>query len=159
MTDDSGRDGRVSRRKFVLASGAVGLTALAGCSGSGGSGSEGPGGSGGSGGTTTTGDSTALSGTVDIAGSSTVFPLATALAREPVSEAGAELLDAFDDPESLIYEPVEVTRAPEEALNAGETESGAEGEGRLVASVGAHLDDGGETPAAEAEEMCVDPTG
>jgi phosphate transport system substrate-binding protein len=92
MTGDSQSSGRVSRRKFVLASGAAGLTGLAGCSGSGGTGgSGGSGGSGsgsggsgsgsGSGGTTTGGGSGRLSGSIDIAGSSTVFPLATALAE------------------------------------------------------------------------------
>jgi phosphate transport system substrate-binding protein len=91
MTDDSSK--RVSRRKFIAASGTAGALALAGCTSnenSGGDGGDG-GGSGGSGGDNGSGggDSTAteggsggaLSGTIDIAGSSTVFPLATALSE------------------------------------------------------------------------------
>ena len=70
MTRDRTRSRQgVSRREFIAASGAVGAAGLAGCtqSGSGGGGS----GDGGDG----------LSGTVDIAGSSTVFPLATAVSE------------------------------------------------------------------------------
>jgi phosphate transport system substrate-binding protein len=66
MTEES-TSGRVSRRKFLAATGSVGAVGLAGCTQSG-SGSGGGGGDG-------------LSGTVDIAGSSTVFPLATAMAE------------------------------------------------------------------------------
>ncbi|WP_049936574.1 PstS family phosphate ABC transporter substrate-binding protein [Haloplanus natans] len=65
MTEGS-TSGRVSRRKFLAATGTVGAAGLAGCTQSG---------SGGGGG----GDG--LSGTIDIAGSSTVFPLATAMAE------------------------------------------------------------------------------
>jgi phosphate transport system substrate-binding protein len=79
----------------VIASGTAGVTALAGCaggSGGGGGGGEGGGGGGnnGSGGTAESGggnesgsggSSGQLSGTIDIAGSSTVFPLATAMAE------------------------------------------------------------------------------
>ena len=85
MTHDSTRPGnRVTRRKFIAATGAVGALGVAGCSGQTASGS---------GGTPTPGDaetdepatdsggSTQLSGTIDIAGSSTVFPLATAMAE------------------------------------------------------------------------------
>ena len=74
MTEESTTE-RVSRRKFLAATGSVGAVGLAGCtqSGSGGGG----GGGGGDGG---------LSGTIDIAGSSTVFPLATAMAERFQSE-------------------------------------------------------------------------
>ena len=79
----------------MIASGTAGVTALAGCaggSGGGGGGGEGGGGGGnnGSGGTAESGggnesgsggSSGQLSGTIDIAGSSTVFPLATAMAE------------------------------------------------------------------------------
>jgi phosphate transport system substrate-binding protein len=70
MTEES-TSGRVSRRKFLAATGTVGAVGLAGCtqSGSGGGGDGGDGGDG------------ELSGTIDIAGSSTVFPLATAMAE------------------------------------------------------------------------------
>jgi phosphate transport system substrate-binding protein len=67
MTEES-TSGRVSRRKFLAATGSVGAVGLAGCTQSG---SGGGGGNGGDG----------LSGTIDIAGSSTVFPLATAMAE------------------------------------------------------------------------------
>jgi phosphate transport system substrate-binding protein len=79
----------LSRRNFLVASGAVGVAGLAGCtenpSGgeSGGSG-DGGGGEGGQG--TSTGDSSSLSGTINIAGSSTVFPLATQMKSEFQSE-------------------------------------------------------------------------
>ena len=95
MARDSRQSTGVSRRKFVIASGTAGVTALAGCaggSGGGGGGGEGGGGGGsnGSGGTAESGggnesgsggSSGQLSGTIDIAGSSTVFPLATAMAE------------------------------------------------------------------------------
>jgi phosphate transport system substrate-binding protein len=69
----------VSRRDFLIGSGAVGVAGLAGCT-RGATDSDG-------GGSTTTasdgsgGDGGSLSGTIDIAGSSTVFPLATAMAE------------------------------------------------------------------------------
>ena len=59
----------VSRRKFLIGAGTAGTLGLAGCTQSGSSGSSG--GSGGDG----------LSGDIDIAGSSTVFPLATAMSE------------------------------------------------------------------------------
>jgi phosphate transport system substrate-binding protein len=79
----------LSRRRFVLGAGAVGAAGLAGCTrqntggGSGGSGgSDGSDGSaGGSGDDGTATASEGLSGSVDIAGSSTVFPLATAFSE------------------------------------------------------------------------------
>ncbi len=77
----------VSRRKFLTVSGAtVGTLALAGCtqnnqsSNSGGNDTNG-GGDGNSGGADSTATDQPLSGTIDIAGSSTVFPLATAFAE------------------------------------------------------------------------------
>jgi len=81
----------VSRRKFLVGTGAAGAIALAGCSeqsgadDSGGSGgSDGSGGSGGSDGSGSSGGSGSdeLSGDISITGSSTVFPLATAVAEE-----------------------------------------------------------------------------
>jgi phosphate transport system substrate-binding protein len=69
MTDAS-TGGRVSRRRFLAATGTVGAVGLAGCT------QSGSGGGGGGGG----GDD-GLSGTIDIAGSSTVFPVATAMAE------------------------------------------------------------------------------
>jgi phosphate transport system substrate-binding protein len=100
MARDSRQSTGVSRRKFVIASGTAGVTALAGCaggSGGGGGGGEGGGGGGnnGSGGTAESGggnesgsggSSGQLSGTIDIAGSSTVFPLATAMAERFMQE-------------------------------------------------------------------------
>ncbi|MEF8789660.1 MAG: PstS family phosphate ABC transporter substrate-binding protein [Haloarculaceae archaeon] len=77
----------VSRRNFIVTSGAIGAVGLAGCTGGqdGGGGENNAGGGGGSTSepTATEGDmgtetSQALSGSIDIAGSSTVFPLATA---------------------------------------------------------------------------------
>ncbi|WP_372910113.1 PstS family phosphate ABC transporter substrate-binding protein [Salinigranum sp.] len=74
----------LSRREFVIGAGAAGTVGLAGCtrqntdSGSGGGDSSG--GSGESGGSTGSSDGQ-LSGPVDIAGSSTVFPLATAFSE------------------------------------------------------------------------------
>ena len=74
-----------SRRKFLATTGAAGVAALAGCAGGDGGGGGGSGEtttSGGSGETTTSGGSSGqLSGTIDIAGSSTVFPLATAMSE------------------------------------------------------------------------------
>ncbi|KAB7515394.1 PstS family phosphate ABC transporter substrate-binding protein [Halosegnis rubeus] len=73
----------VSRRKFLLTSSAVGAAGLAGCTQNNDGGSSG--GSGGSGGSDDSDDSDStatgqpLSGTINIAGSSTVFPLSTAL--------------------------------------------------------------------------------
>jgi phosphate transport system substrate-binding protein len=72
MTEGS-TSGRVSRRKFLAATGTVGAVGLAGCTQSGAGGDDGSGGGG--------GDDDGLSGTIDIAGSSTVFPLATAMAE------------------------------------------------------------------------------
>jgi len=79
MTDEP-TGGSTSRRKFLTAAGSAGALALAGCtqSGSGGDGGDG-------------GDGSSLSGTIDIAGSSTVFPLATAMAerfQSPDSPSG-----------------------------------------------------------------------
>ena len=83
----------VSRRTFIATTTAIGAAGLAGCTQSGSDGGDGGGGdgSGGDGGSTSTptesGDGgatstpTELSGTIDIAGSSTVFPLATAVAE------------------------------------------------------------------------------
>jgi len=73
MTRDT--DSGVSRRKFLISTGAAGAVALAGCSESGGSGGQGTGTGGGSG-------SENLSGDISITGSSTVFPLATAVAEQ-----------------------------------------------------------------------------
>ena len=96
MADDSEQQGMASRRKFLAATGVAGVTALAGCAGGDGGGGGGgggettTGGSGGSGGSNGSGggnesgsggSSGQLSGTIDIAGSSTVFPLATAMAE------------------------------------------------------------------------------
>ncbi|SFG52292.1 phosphate transport system substrate-binding protein [Halopelagius inordinatus] len=82
MTRQSERTGAsLSRRKFIVGAGAAGVAGLAGCTentDSGGSTDSG-GGSTGSGGDST--ESQTLSGDVDIAGSSTVFPLATAMAE------------------------------------------------------------------------------
>lgn len=71
MTDDPFTGG-VSRRKFLSASGAAGVLALAGCT-------ENPDGGNGNG---SDGEDGELSGTIDIAGSSTVFPLAEAVAAK-----------------------------------------------------------------------------
>ncbi|ELK55900.1 phosphate ABC transporter substrate-binding protein [Haloferax sp. Atlit-47N] len=88
MTRNS--DSVLSRRKFLIASGAAGLAGLAGCTenNTGGEGGSSDGGSGGdSEGTDSSGDgSNELSGTIDIAGSSTVFPLATAMGERFQSE-------------------------------------------------------------------------
>ncbi len=61
-----------SRRKFLTGVGAVGAAALAGCQSTGDGGSD-----------------DGLSGTIDIAGSSTVFPLATAMSEEFLAEHDA----------------------------------------------------------------------
>ena len=63
-----------TRRAFMTAAGTAGVLGLAGCTSN-----PNSGGSGGSG--DSDGDSGQLSGTIDIAGSSTVFPLATAFAE------------------------------------------------------------------------------
>ena len=87
MTGDSERRSMASRRKFLATTGAAGVAALAGCAGGDGGGGGGGGSgetttSGGGGETTTSGGSSGqLSGTIDIAGSSTVFPLATAMSE------------------------------------------------------------------------------
>ena len=92
MADDPTRSANVSRRRFLLASGAVGTAAIAGCTESNpsGDGSGGGGGAGanesGSGGSNSGSGSGQLSGTIDIAGSSTVFPLATAMAERFMQE-------------------------------------------------------------------------
>jgi phosphate transport system substrate-binding protein len=77
-TDDS-----LSRRRFVVGAGSAGVAGLAGCTRQNTDGSGGSGGSGGgsSGGTETDAAGDGLSGTIDIAGSSTVFPLATAFSE------------------------------------------------------------------------------
>ncbi|KAB1187075.1 MULTISPECIES: PstS family phosphate ABC transporter substrate-binding protein [Haloferax] len=79
-------DDVVSRRKFLIASGAVGLAGLAGCtennSGSGSADESGGSDDAASAENENSGsDTDALSGAIDIAGSSTVFPLATAMAE------------------------------------------------------------------------------
>jgi phosphate transport system substrate-binding protein len=102
MTGESSDTG-VSRRKFIAATGTVGAVGVAGCtsntntggsegttesSGESGSGNESGSGSGnesgsGSGNESGSGSGSGqLSGTINIAGSSTVFPLATAMAEE-----------------------------------------------------------------------------
>ncbi|WP_254536701.1 PstS family phosphate ABC transporter substrate-binding protein [Halomarina litorea] len=88
MTDNSSN--RVSRRTFITATGTAGALALAGCTsnenagGDGGpsGGSNGSGGNGSQNGSDGGSSSGQLSGTIDIAGSSTVFPLATAMAEK-----------------------------------------------------------------------------
>jgi len=77
MTQDSTElTDSISRRKFIAATGAAGTVAIAGCS-------EGDGSSGEGGESTDSGtESMSLSGTIDITGSSTVFPLASAVAEE-----------------------------------------------------------------------------
>ena len=90
MVDDrSDASDRASRRNFLLASGAAGVTALAGCTtGSGdsdGNGSTdsdgGNGGNGGNGSDGGNGGGGSLSGEVVITGSSTVFPVSDAMAE------------------------------------------------------------------------------
>ncbi|WP_396611819.1 PstS family phosphate ABC transporter substrate-binding protein [Haloferax sp. S1W] len=76
-------DTALSRRKFLIASGAAGLTGLAGCTENN-SDSEPTDASGGSGDSDDSGSgsgSEGLSGDINVAGSSTVFPLATAMAE------------------------------------------------------------------------------
>ena len=73
---------KVTRRDALTAIGAGGTVVLAGCTTSNPRASGGDGGGGGNGGGTRGGSSGGLSGTVDIAGSSTVFPLATAMSEE-----------------------------------------------------------------------------
>ncbi|KAB1198388.1 MULTISPECIES: PstS family phosphate ABC transporter substrate-binding protein [Haloferax] len=68
----------LSRRKFLIASGAAGLAGLAGCTESNEGGSDGGSGDSDDSGSDGSGE---LSGAIDIAGSSTVFPLATAMAE------------------------------------------------------------------------------
>ena len=72
------KDDTLSRRKFVAGAGAVGAVGLAGCTRQN---TDGSGGSGGSSGGEGSGSGDGLSGSVDIAGSSTVFPLATAFSE------------------------------------------------------------------------------
>lgn len=79
MAEDSTTFGR-TRRNFLMGAGAAGATLLAGCSQSQ---DGGDGGGDGGGGTTT---SQGLSGEINIAGSSTVFPLASAVAEMFMSE-------------------------------------------------------------------------
>lgn len=73
--------GGISRRRFLAGTGAAGAIALAGCTEKANSGG---GGGGGTGGAST--DSGELSGEIAIAGSSTVFPLAEAVAEQFMEE-------------------------------------------------------------------------
>jgi phosphate transport system substrate-binding protein len=68
MTEES-TSGQLSRRTFLAATSTVGTIGLAGCTQSGSDGGDGD------------DDDGGLSGTIDIAGSSTVFPVATAMAE------------------------------------------------------------------------------
>ncbi|KAB1193447.1 phosphate ABC transporter substrate-binding protein PstS family protein [Haloferax sp. MBLA0076] len=79
----SNTDDVLSRRKFLIASGAVGVAGLAGCTENNTGGSDGGDSGGSEGGDSDSGGdgSEELSGAIDIAGSSTVFPLATAMAE------------------------------------------------------------------------------
>ncbi|MFB6223302.1 MAG: PstS family phosphate ABC transporter substrate-binding protein [Haloarcula sp.] len=70
--------GGLSRRRFLTSSGAVGTLALAGCTEQ----SSGDGSSGGDTNSATDSGGNKLSGEITITGSSTVFPLATAVANE-----------------------------------------------------------------------------
>ncbi|MFB6308779.1 MAG: PstS family phosphate ABC transporter substrate-binding protein [Haloarculaceae archaeon] len=88
MSEESSRG--ISRRKFIVSSGAAGAVALAGCTESAGSGGgggtptpsgDGSDGSSSDGGSTGSGSDETLSGDIPIAGSSTVYPLATAVAE------------------------------------------------------------------------------
>ncbi|MFB6252769.1 MAG: PstS family phosphate ABC transporter substrate-binding protein [Halobellus sp.] len=88
MTCDNNGTRNFSRRKFIAVSSGLGVAGLAGCtqSNSGGDSTAEPteGSDGGSGSTTdggSDGGSGSLSGDINIAGSSTVFPLATAMAE------------------------------------------------------------------------------
>ncbi|SFC05932.1 phosphate ABC transporter substrate-binding protein, PhoT family [Halobiforma haloterrestris] len=80
MTDDTSQSGiGVSRRRFISAAGGAGAVALAGCT------EEETGDGDGSGAETDTGSNgggSGLSGEINIAGSSTVFPLMSAVAEE-----------------------------------------------------------------------------
>ncbi|MWG34850.1 PstS family phosphate ABC transporter substrate-binding protein [Halomarina oriensis] len=87
MADNSST--RVSRRKFIAASGTAGALALAGCTSNdsgddgGNGGAGGDNGGNGDGSTTTEGGSGgSLSGEINVTGSSTVYPLAQAVAEE-----------------------------------------------------------------------------
>jgi phosphate transport system substrate-binding protein len=108
----------VSRRKFIVATGAVGAAGTAGCTssegggdgdGDGGNGGDGGGSDGGDGDSTettesmSTAESMELSGDISITGSSTVFPLATAVAEDftaPEDEGGAGHTDVNIDIQS-----------------------------------------------------------
>ncbi|WP_299330592.1 PstS family phosphate ABC transporter substrate-binding protein [Haloplanus sp.] len=72
MTETSA-NGSTTRRRLLAAVGSAGVIGMAGCTQSGGGDGDGDGGDG-------------LSGTIDIAGSSTVFPVATAMAERFESE-------------------------------------------------------------------------
>ncbi|MFT4963698.1 MAG: phosphate transport system substrate-binding protein [Halobacteriales archaeon] len=65
VTDGSSSTATLSRRRFIASAGAAGAVAIAGCAENNGGGDR-----------TTTNDSGTLSGSINIAGSSTVFPLA-----------------------------------------------------------------------------------
>jgi phosphate transport system substrate-binding protein len=78
MTDSPTRG--ISRRTFLTSAGAAGALALAGCT-------EGPSGSGGDGGSSGDGSS-GLSGEITITGSSTVYPVAVAVANRFQQEHG-----------------------------------------------------------------------
>jgi phosphate transport system substrate-binding protein len=71
-----------TRRKFLLTSGALGVAGLAGCTTSESGGDGGGNGDGNGGETTADGGDQQLSGDIAIAGSSTVFPIASAVAEE-----------------------------------------------------------------------------
>lgn len=70
----------VSRRKFMITTGAAGSIAIAGCTGESSNGGSSDGGSG-DGGSDGGSGSEQLSGTIEISGSSTVYPLATAVSE------------------------------------------------------------------------------
>jgi phosphate transport system substrate-binding protein len=104
MTDKPSASKLVSRRKMLTTTGAVGALALAGCTteddggddgssggddSSGGDGMGGDDGSGDDGSSDDGSESQQLSGAINIAGSSTVFPLMSAIAEEFVSPDGA----------------------------------------------------------------------
>lgn len=77
MPNETTSDGSVSRRKFLVGAGTAGLLGVAGCTSN--PNANGGGGDGGNGGAGTGNGGGKLSGSIDIAGSSTVFPLATAM--------------------------------------------------------------------------------
>ncbi|MFC4357326.1 phosphate ABC transporter substrate-binding protein PstS family protein [Halobium salinum] len=88
MTEESSDKG-VSRRKLIAAAGTVGAVGIAGCTSNTNAGGESGGSENGSGSEGGSGNESGnesgsgqLSGTIDVAGSSTVFPLATAMAEE-----------------------------------------------------------------------------